>query len=110
MNYLVAKVIILFDGQIKRSNTSAPKRKSTFNTHFLRQPNCTSFPPMVDKLAKIKCSAEQNQKRNDTCVIRTHAPEGNAYLLRRESLAGHRVNHSAKVPDLQGKRPEMVGC
>ena len=30
-------------------------------------------------------------KKNDTCVIRTHAPEGNA-------LAGHRVNHSAKVP------------
>jgi hypothetical protein len=27
----------------------------------------------------------------DTCVIRTHAPEGIA-------LAGQRVNHSAKVP------------
>jgi hypothetical protein len=27
----------------------------------------------------------------DACVIRTHAPEGNA-------LAGHRVNHSAKAP------------
>jgi hypothetical protein len=28
---------------------------------------------------------------SDTCVIRTHAPEGIA-------LAGQRVNHSAKVP------------
>ena len=34
-------------------------------------------------------------KKNDTCVIRTHAPEGNA-------LAGHRVNHSAKVPIFAG--------
>ena len=38
---------------------------------------------------------EQNKKQKiiltDTCVIRTHAPEGIA-------LAGQRVNHSAKVP------------
>jgi hypothetical protein len=33
-------------------------------------------------------------KKIDTCVIRTHAPEGNAWL----EIAGHRVNHSAKVP------------
>jgi hypothetical protein len=33
----------------------------------------------------------QNNKNIDACVIRTHAPEGNA-------LAGHRVNHSAKAP------------
>jgi hypothetical protein len=31
------------------------------------------------------------KKVSDTCVIRTHAPEGIA-------LAGQRVNHSAKVP------------
>ena len=38
--------------------------------------------------------AAKKQKDNaiDTCVIRTHAPEGTA-------LAGQRVNHSAKVPD-----------
>jgi hypothetical protein len=35
--------------------------------------------------------ASQKQKVSDTCVIRTHAPEGIA-------LAGQRVNHSAKVP------------
>jgi hypothetical protein len=36
---------------------------------------------------------KKNQKNRliDTCVIRTHAPEGIA-------LAGQRVNHSAKVP------------
>ena len=34
-------------------------------------------------------------KKIDTCVIRTHAPEGNAWLW----IAGHRVNHSAKVPE-----------
>jgi hypothetical protein len=38
---------------------------------------------------------KQKDKReglsSDTCVIRTHAPEGIA-------LAGQRVNHSAKVP------------
>ena len=33
----------------------------------------------------------KNKKECDTCVIRTHAPEGIA-------LAGQRVNHSAKVP------------
>ena len=33
----------------------------------------------------------QKDMLTDTCVIRTHAPEGIA-------LAGQRVNHSAKVP------------
>jgi hypothetical protein len=33
----------------------------------------------------------QKNRLIDTCVIRTHAPEGIA-------LAGQRVNHSAKVP------------
>jgi hypothetical protein len=36
------------------------------------------------------CIGSKRQKL-DACVIRTHAPEGNA-------LAGHRVNHSAKAP------------
>ena len=31
----------------------------------------------------------------DTCVIRTHAPEGIRY---RCLIAGERLNHSAKVP------------
>lgn len=49
----------------------------------------------------------ENQKeakansRDDTCVIRTHAPEGTA-------LAGQRVNHSAKVPG-QSVTVAMIG-
>jgi hypothetical protein len=42
----------------------------------------------------ISSGMQKNMKKDnmiDTCVIRTHAPEGIA-------LAGQRVNHSAKVP------------
>ena len=37
------------------------------------------------------CPPKRQKRDSDTCVIRTHAPEGIA-------LAGQRVNHSAKVP------------
>ena len=37
------------------------------------------------------CPLKRQKRSSDTCVIRTHAPEGIA-------LAGQRVNHSAKVP------------
>jgi hypothetical protein len=39
----------------------------------------------------IKQKDKREGLSSDTCVIRTHAPEGIA-------LAGQRVNHSAKVP------------
>jgi len=45
----------------------------------------------VEPAKNLYARQEQKiQKVIDTCVIRTHAPEGN-------SLAGCRVNHSAKV-------------
>ena len=56
--------------------------------------------PNDEKAPRRPLNAVQAQKRwqkkyrlIDTCVIRTHAPEGIA-------LAGQRVNHSAKVPRL----------
>jgi hypothetical protein len=51
-----------------------------------QQKQCQPAAAMLDVNHKRK----KNQMI-DTCVIRTHAPEGIA-------LAGQRVNHSAKVP------------
>ena len=53
-----------------------------------RRHNFASAPPH---------STDQKQKEEliDACVIRTHAPEG-------ISLAGLRVNHSAKAPSMMG--------
>jgi hypothetical protein len=54
---------------------------------------CVISPYILASSEKQKISQQRlmTVKNIDACVIRTHAPEGNA-------LAGHRVNHSAKAP------------
>lgn len=66
----------------ERNARSRGQRKS-----LLPQENFGGSPrwTVVDR------SKKQKDRSCDTCVIRTHAPEGIA-------LAGQRVNHSAKVP------------
>lgn len=79
--------------RVKGFNEAPPLKRLVYHTK--------TFILSYEKLSCIDSKSQrpmcQQRKKDkncgtcDTCVIRTHAPEGTA-------LAGQRVNHSAKVP------------